>query len=71
MRGSMVKEASSYYVTIELDVDPLTGRRCRNGTRGTKTKREADVQHRSPRISRRAPRRAECARPPAGARVGG
>jgi integrase len=42
MRGSVVKKGDRYYVKIELDVDPATGRRRQKWHSGYRTKREAE-----------------------------
>jgi integrase len=42
MRGSVVKKGSHYYVKIELDPDPNTGRRRQKWHSGYRTKREAE-----------------------------
>jgi len=42
MRGSVVKKGDRYYVKIELDPDPLTGRRRQKWHSGFRTKREAE-----------------------------
>lgn len=42
MRGSVVKKGDRYYVKIELDADPLTGRRRQKWHSGYRTKREAE-----------------------------
>ena len=42
MRGSVVKKGDRYYVKIELDPDPLTGRRRQKWHSGYRTKREAE-----------------------------
>ena len=42
MRGSVVRRDSRYYVKIELDPDPLTGRRRQKWHSGYQTKREAE-----------------------------
>src|SRR5262245_29430282 len=42
MRGSVVKRDSRYYVKIELDPDPRTGRRRQKWHSGYRTKREAE-----------------------------
>lgn len=42
MRGSVVKKADRYYVKIELDADPATGRRRQKWHSGYRTKREAE-----------------------------
>lgn len=42
MRGSVVKKGDRYYVKIELDADPGTGRRRQKWHSGYKTKREAE-----------------------------
>lgn len=42
MRGSVVKKGERYYVKIELDPDPLTGRRRQKWHSGFRTKREAE-----------------------------
>jgi integrase len=41
MRGSVVKKGDRYYVRIELDADPATGRRRQKWHSGYRTKREA------------------------------
>jgi integrase len=42
MRGSVVKKGDRYYVKIELDPDPSTGRRRQKWHSGYRTKREAE-----------------------------
>lgn len=42
MRGSVVKKGDRYYVKIELDPDPQTGRRHQKWHSGYRTKREAE-----------------------------
>jgi integrase len=42
MRGSVVKKGDRYYVKIELDRDPATGRRRQKWHSGYRTKREAE-----------------------------
>lgn len=42
MRGSVVKKGDRYYVKIELDPDPATGRRRQKWHSGYRTKREAE-----------------------------
>jgi integrase len=42
MRGSVVKKGDQYYVKIELDADPATGRRRQKWHSGYRTKREAE-----------------------------
>jgi integrase len=42
MRGSVVKKGDRYYVKIELDADPATGRRRQRWHSGYRTKREAE-----------------------------
>ena len=42
MRGSVVRKGDRYYVTIELDPDPGTGRRRQKWHSGYRTKREAE-----------------------------
>jgi len=42
MRGSVVKKGDRYYVKIELDPDPLTGKRRSKWHSGFRTKREAE-----------------------------
>ena len=42
MRGSVVRRDGRYYVKIELDPDPLTGRRRQKWHSGYQTKREAE-----------------------------
>ena len=42
MRGSVVKKGDRYYVKIELDPDPVTGRRRQKWHSGYRTKREAE-----------------------------
>lgn len=42
MRGSVVRKGSQYYVKIELDPDPTTGRRRQKWHSGFRTKREAE-----------------------------
>jgi hypothetical protein len=42
MRGSVVKKGDRYYVKIELDTDPATGRRRQKWHSGYRTKREAE-----------------------------
>jgi integrase len=42
MRGSVVKKGDRYYVKIELDADPATGRRRQKWHSGYRTKREAE-----------------------------
>ena len=42
MRGSVVKKGDRYYVKIELDPDPETGRRHQKWHSGYRTKREAE-----------------------------
>ncbi len=42
MRGSVVKKGDRYYVKIELDSDPATGRRQQKWHSGYRTKREAE-----------------------------
>lgn len=42
MRGSVVKKGDRYYVKIELDPDPRTGRRRQKWHSGFRTKREAE-----------------------------
>ncbi len=42
MRGSVVKKGDRYYVKIELDPDPLTGKRRQKWHSGFRTKREAE-----------------------------
>jgi integrase len=42
MRGSVVKKGGQYYVKIELDADPGTGRRRQKWHSGYRTKREAE-----------------------------
>jgi integrase len=42
MRGSVVKKGDRYYVKIELDPDPTTGRRRQKWHSGYRTKREAE-----------------------------
>lgn len=42
MRGSVVKKGDRYYVKIELDADPETGRRRQKWHSGYRTKREAE-----------------------------
>ncbi len=42
MRGSVVKKGDRWYVKIELDVDPATGRRRQKWHSGYKNKREAE-----------------------------
>ncbi|MEO1058638.1 MAG: site-specific integrase, partial [Actinomycetota bacterium] len=42
MRGSVVKKGDRYYVKIELDPDPLTGRRRQKWHSGYRTKKEAE-----------------------------
>lgn len=42
MRGSVVKKGDRYYVKIELDVDPATGKRRQKWHSGYRTKRDAE-----------------------------
>ncbi len=42
MRGSIVKKGGSYYVKVELEPDPATGRRRQKWHSGYRTKREAE-----------------------------
>ena len=42
MRGSVVKKGDRWYVKIELDPDPLTGRRRQKWHSGYRTKRDAE-----------------------------
>jgi integrase len=42
MRGSVVKKGDRYFVKIELDPDPLTGKRRQKWHSGFRTKREAE-----------------------------
>jgi integrase len=42
MRGSVVRKGDRYYVKIELDADPATGRRRQKWHSGYRTKREAE-----------------------------
>ncbi len=42
MRGSVVKKGNRYYVKIEVDPDPATGRRRQKWHSGYRTKREAE-----------------------------
>jgi Phage integrase, N-terminal SAM-like domain/Arm DNA-binding domain len=42
MRGSVVEKGDRYYVKIELDADPATGRRRQRWHSGYRTKREAE-----------------------------
>jgi integrase len=42
LRGSVVKKGDRYYVKIELDTDPATGRRRQKWHSGYRTKREAE-----------------------------
>jgi integrase len=42
MRGAVVKKGDRYYVKIELDADPATGRRRQKWHSGYRTKREAE-----------------------------
>lgn len=42
MRGSVIKKGDRWYVKIELDVDPATGRRRQKWHSGFNTKREAE-----------------------------
>ncbi len=42
MRGSVVKKGGSYYVKVELEPDPATGRRRQKWHSGYRTKREAE-----------------------------
>jgi integrase len=42
MRGSVIKKGDRWYVKIELDVDPATGRRRQKWHSGYNTKREAE-----------------------------
>jgi integrase len=42
MRGSVVKKGDRYYVKIELDADPATGRRRQKWHSGYRTKRQAE-----------------------------
>ncbi len=42
MRGSVVRRGAIYYVKIELDPDPVTGRRRQKWHSGFRTKREAE-----------------------------
>ena len=42
MRGSVVKKGDRWYVKIELDPDPATGRRRQKWHSGYRTKREAE-----------------------------
>jgi len=42
MRGSVVRRSDVYYVKIELDPDPVTGRRRQRWHSGFRTKREAE-----------------------------
>ena len=42
MRGSVVKKGDKYYVKIELDPDPATGKRRQKWHSGYRTKREAE-----------------------------
>lgn len=42
MRGSVVEKGGAYYVKIELDPDPATGRRRQKWHSGFRTKREAE-----------------------------
>jgi hypothetical protein len=42
MRGSVVRRDNRYYVKIELDPDPVTGRRRQKWHSGYQTKREAE-----------------------------
>lgn len=42
MRGAVVKKGDRWYVKIELDVDPATGRRRQKWHSGYKNKREAE-----------------------------
>ena len=42
MRGSVVKKGDRWYVKIELDADPATGRRRQKWHSGYRTKREAE-----------------------------
>jgi integrase len=43
MRGSIIKRGSRYSVVVELDRDPLTGRRRREWHSGYRTKRDAET----------------------------
>jgi len=42
MRGSIIRRDSVYYVKIELDPDPVTGKRRTKWHSGYRTKREAE-----------------------------
>ncbi len=42
MRGSVVKKGQKYYVKIELDPDPATGKRHQKWHSGFRTKKEAE-----------------------------
>lgn len=42
MRGSVVRRGDSYYVKVELDADPVTGRRREKWHSGFRTKRDAE-----------------------------
>lgn len=42
MRGSVVRRGDAYYVKIELDADPVTGKRRQKWHSGYRTKREAE-----------------------------
>lgn len=42
MRGSVVRRGSAYYVKIELDPDPVTGKRRQKWHSGYRTKRDAE-----------------------------
>ena len=42
MRGSVVKKGDRYYVKIELDPDPATGKRQQKWHSGFRTKKEAE-----------------------------
>lgn len=42
MRGSVVRRGTAYYVKIELDADPTTGKRRQKWHSGYRTKRDAE-----------------------------
>lgn len=42
MRGSVVRRGTAYYVKIELDADPITGKRRQKWHSGYRTKRDAE-----------------------------
>ncbi len=44
MRGSVVQKGGRWYVKIELDPDPLTGRRRMKWHSGYRTKKDAELK---------------------------